>query len=304
MHCSSMWRGSLVALAILTATHSRLPADEGSRKQDEQALRSAAAAYRAALAKGDRKALTELWTADGDFIDGGGASLPASQLLADLAPADDQTAQPASKVTASRIRFLTDEVAIEDGTSEIVSAEGQPATRTIGHYHATWVKQDGRWRLANLCELPDSPAGATDLAQLAWMIGTWTAEQDGVLLEVRSQWNATGTFLLRDLKGIREGATVLRGTQRFGWDPAQGKIKSWSFDSDGGFCEALWTRQGDAWVGQAAGTLADGRTTSATTVLKMDGKDSYTRQTLAGRVQGVSIPDQLVRFHRLPEPQP
>ena len=185
----------------------------------------------------------------------------------------------------------------------IVSADGNPEGRVTGHYHATWVKQEGRWRLANLCEIPDVSPADSDLSQLAWMIGTWTAEYDGAYLEVRTQWNATGTFLLRDMKIIRDGTVVQRGSQRFGWDPAAKKIKSWSFDADGGFGEATWTKDGDDWLGQATGTLADGRSTSATTILSYDGKDSFTRKTVAGRIEGVASPDQLVRFKRQSEPQ-
>lgn len=302
MRATSLRCHFLVALASVLVAPTLLIGDD-TRKQDEQALRTTAEAYRAALAKGNRKELSDFWTADGDYVDDDGISHPASELLAEAEQAAGQGPQPPSKVTASRIRFLTPDVAIEDGKSETVSADGNPENQTSGHYHATWVKQDGRWRLANLCELPDVPQADSDLTQLAWMIGTWAAEQDGSYLELRTQWNATGTFLLRDIKVIRDGTVVQRGSQRFGWDPAAKKIKSWSFDADGGFGEATWTKDGDDWLGQATGTLADGRSTSATTILSYDGKDSFTRKTVAGRIEGVASPDQLVRFKRQNEPQ-
>ena len=303
MRATSLAIHGLLVLALVLIVPSLLAGDDDARKQDEQSLRTTAAAYRAALAKGNRKELSDFWTADGDYLDDQGASHPATALVAAAEQAASQEPQPEAKVTASRIRFVAPDVAIEDGTSETASPDGNPTSRVSGHYHATWVRQEGRWRLANLCERPDSPPADTDLSQLQWMIGTWTAEQDGVNLEIRAQWNATGTFLLRDMKAIRDGTVVLRGSQRFGWDPAAKKIKSWSFDSDGGFGEALWTKDGSDWLGQATGTLADGRSTSATTILAYDGKDSFTRKTVASRIQGASGPDQVVRFTRQPDPQ-
>lgn len=288
----------MLAVALLMAFQPPAAGDDEVRKQDEQSIRAAAAAYRAALAKGNRNELGDFWTADGDYVDGAGVSHPASELLAEAEQAARQGPGPENKITASKIRFVAPDVAIEDGTSESSAASGDSAGHVSGHYHATWVKQQGRWRLANLCELPDNAGGIADLDELAWMIGTWTAEHDGSYLEVRSQWNATGTFLLRDMKVIRDGAVVQRGSQRFGRDPASGKIRSWSFDADGGFGEATWTKQGDRWLGQATGTLADGRATSATSILSYDGKDSYTRKTIAGRIEDAATPDQVVRFKR------
>ena len=68
------------------------------------------------------------------------------------------------KVTASDIRFLTADVALEDGTSEVVWRATQHAPPDRGHYHAVWVREDGRWRLASLCEVPLTlPATAATL---------------------------------------------------------------------------------------------------------------------------------------------
>ena len=55
--------------------------------------------------------------------------------------------------------------------------------------------------------------------------------------------------------------------QRIGWDPLTKQIKSWVFDSEGGYGDALWTRKGNQWVIKSTGVLPDGRTASATHVL-------------------------------------
>jgi len=303
MRSSSRSRGGLMVLVTALVALPASAEDAGARKQDEQAIRATAKAYLATLAKGDPKALAEYWTADGYFIDELGNAKPASELAAEAKQTIGQGPKPESKATVSKIHFLTADVAIEDGTSEVALPDAKGVLPVRGHFHATWVKQDRRWRLASLCEIPIASPADQRLADLDWMVGTWTADSGGVTLEVIVQWNATGTFLLRDMKAIDDGKVVLRGSQRIGWDPLTRKLKSWSFDSDGGYGEATWTRDGDSWVGQATDVLSDGRQSSATTVITFDGKDIFTRKVLAGRVEGEPTPDQEVRFTRRAKPE-
>ena len=59
--------------------------------------------------------------------------------------------------------------------------------------------------------------------------------------------------------------------QRIGWDPLTKQIKSWVFDSEGGYGDEFWTRKGNQWVIKSTGVLPDGRTASATHVLTPTG---------------------------------
>jgi uncharacterized protein (TIGR02246 family) len=297
MHFGNLWRVALCC-GVLAAPTAAFGQEATERKADEEAIRTAAKDYLAALATGDPKVLSEFWTADGDFVDGAGQEHPAAELVAEAAAAAGRGAKPEVKLTASKVRFLTDDVAIEDGTSEVTppGAKGAPPLR--GRFHAIWVKQSGRWKLASLREVPIEPPTGGRLSDLGWMVGTWKAEQGNSTLEVDVRWNPTGTYLLRDLKAVHDGRVVFQGQQRVGWDPLTRKLKSWSFDSDGGYGEATWVKDGDTWVGQATAVLPDGRQTSGTTVLTFDGRDTLTRKSLAGRVDGNPVPDQEVVFKR------
>ncbi len=228
-------------------------------------------------------------------------------MIAEAQQAAGQGSLPKTKVTDSKIRFLTADVAIEEGASEVDSPDAADSPKARGHFHAVWVKGAGRWRLASLCEIPgekaDSNLAGASLADLGWMVGDWTAETDGVKLEVSVQKNPTATFLLREITALVDGKAVLRGSQRIGHDPLTGKFTSWGYDSNGGHDEATWTKDGDSWVGQTTGVLPDGRRTSATTVITYDGHDSYTRKVLASRVGGEPVPDQEVRFTRQAAPE-
>ncbi len=293
--------GLVVMASTLDAPYAS--ADNAASNKDEQAIRAAAKAYQAALAKGDAKAIAEFWTPDGYYIDDQGESHPASELAADMAQAATPDPQPQVKVTTSKIHLFGPNVAIEDGTSELASsdADGTPPTR--GHFHAVWIKQADRWRLASLCEISSAAPADSALADLDWMVGTWTAKSNGAKLEMTARWNVTSTYLLRETKAIQDGKVLLQSSQRIGWDPLTKKLKSWAFDSDGGHSEATWIKDGDSWLAQSTGVLADGRQISGTTLITFDGKSSFTRKDLAGRLEGKSMPDQELRFTRQAEPQ-
>ena len=57
------------------------------------------------------------------------------------------------------------------------------------------------------------------------------------------------------------------GTEVIGWDPRTSRIRSWVFDSDGGFGENVWVHDGNRWLIKYSGTLADGSEASATHIL-------------------------------------
>ncbi len=282
----------------LACTWALAPVSADDNAREEQAIRQAAKEYEAALAKGDRQALADFWTEDGEYFDELGESHPASELVAEAGQAGRPGASAELRRSVSKIRFLTPDVALEDGVSEIELPGESDAAPVRGHYHATWIKQNGRWRLASLCEVPIARSTAPSLDALGWMVGVWTADDAGVNLEVSVRWNATGTFLLRDLKATKDGAVVFRSTQRIGRDPATDKLTSWSFDTDGGHGEATWTKEGDSWVAKSCGVLPDGRLTSGTVVIEYNGKNSFTYKTLAATVSGEHVADQQVRFSR------
>lgn len=284
-----------VGLALVWAP---LPAASDEPSQDESAVRKAARDYAAALASGDRDAVAEFWTEDGQYFDQSGQPHPASELIAEAVSPRQAAAAADTPRSSSTIRFLTPEVALEDGVSEVSLPAATGHSPIRGQYHATWVKRDGRWRLASLCEAPIIPDVASTLEELGWMVGEWTADDAGVNLHVSVRWNATGTFLLRDLKATNNDNVVFRSTQRIGRDPATDKLTSWSFDSDGGRGEATWTRQENSWIAQGSGVLPNGQPTSGTVVVDYESNDAFIYKTLAAMVDGTPVADHTVRFSR------
>ena len=160
------------------------------------------------------------------------------------------------------------------------------------------MKRDGAWRLASLREAPLVAGRPARLADLSWMIGVWTATSGETSLEVSARWNATETFLLRNLTVNRDGNVIFRASQRIGWDPLDHKLKSWIFDSDGGYSVGTWSRDGDSWLSESHGVLPDGRQTTSTHLLTYDGADHFTWKSSGAQTGGESSPGVELQFTR------
>lgn len=265
---------------------------------DEQAIRAAGKAYQEALARGDGKAIAELWTADGDIVDEQGTVTKGRDTAALIVPAADGAAPPEIDIQETSLRLVTPDVAVEDGNVR-VTPPGAVAPVT-GHYTATWVKQDGRWRIACLREYKLDGTHAR-LADLEWMVGDWTVvdnapkpagdtKEAAPTMEVSVRWNATKTFLLRDMKITQGSTTLAHITQRIGWDPLTRQLRSWMFDATGAHGEGVWTKDGDAWVARTTAVQPDGTRTAALNVYHYDGKGRCTWQSFPTHVGGEQSP--------------
>lgn len=289
---------ALVCLSFMPCVSASEPA---GRQADEQAIRNTGQEYLAALARGDSQAVLGFWTADGDVVDEQGRSYPAREVLPREIKPNAEGEKAEVKVTATSIRFLTADVAIEDGTSEVIQPASPGLPPLGGHFSVIWVKQDGKWRLASLREMRfEPPATAPQLDDLDWMTGEWSGANGETKIEVSARWNATRTFLLRDLKVIHDNNVVLSGAQRIGWDPLTHKIKSWVFDANGGHGEGTWTKVGEAWVVQASGVLGNGQATTSTNVYTPTGKDSFSWRSIGGPSSAESGPGLDIKLSRKP----
>ena len=96
------------------------------------------------------------------------------------------------------------------------------------------------------------------------MLGDWIDEGPMSVVRVNCRWSEDGNFLIRTFTVKHQGKDVMTVTQRIGWDPAARQIRSWEFDSEGGFGEGRWGGDGDRWVIKHTATRPEGTTVSAT----------------------------------------
>jgi len=275
--------------ALLATTLSAQAQPPSGRLEDEKAIRAVGDAFIAAFAKGDAKAITGLFTEAGEAIDVGGEAIRGREEL-EAHYASRFEASPGEKLEATIevTHFLTPDLVRQDGRTKLIPANDGPPT--TARYAATLVKTQGRWLFASIRELDDpSITHHERLKELEWLVGEWVEETGEAVIETSFAWTDEGNFLLRSFEIKVAGKADLKGTQRIGWDPLTKQIKSWVFDSRGGYGEGHWSRSGDQWIIKSTAVRPDALITSATQTLTRVSKDrllwSSTSRTLGGETR-------------------
>jgi len=245
----------------------RAHANGSSENQDEtKAIRAASKAYAAAVQSGDTETMSKMWTADADYIDSSGQKFMAHELVRQYAkPSSPAAGSVSLPVRDSSLRFVTPVVAIEDGSMDWgVSGDGRALT---GRFTTLWVKHDGQWLLNGLREsVVPGPSPSDHLRPLSWLLGEWAATTDNAAILVSSHWSDDGRYIVREFLFRGDGDEDISATQRIGWDASAGRIRCWTFDSQGGSSEGVWQRDGDRWRVESREVLADGSKSRSTAV--------------------------------------
>jgi uncharacterized protein (TIGR02246 family) len=266
-------------------------APEPARPQDEQAIRLAAAAFAKAYNAGDAKAIARLFVADGEIVNEEGQSTRGREEIAQVfAGIFKEHPKTHMDLAIRSIRFIGPHMALEDGVATVTPAPDEPALRSP--YSVVYAGQDGKWLTASARDLPDDAATPEEqLKQLRWLIGDWVDESPDALVMTSYRWTDNQCYLLSEFKVQIGGRPVMTGTQRIGWDPLAKQIRSWVFDSEGGFGEGIWSREGNQWIVKMTGVRRDGKIASATNITTRASKDRMTWQSRDRIVGGEKMPD-------------
>ncbi len=129
------------------------------------------------------------------------------------------------------------------------------------------------------------------LKELEWMMGDWVDQDPNVEILLSNSWDKSKNYINGAFSLSTEGRLELSGTQIFVFDPINQKIRSWFFDSDGGFGEATWTKKEKSFIAEVVQTLANGSLASAINVYTPIDSDSYSWQSTGREVGGQILPD-------------
>jgi uncharacterized protein (TIGR02246 family) len=279
---------TLLAIGLGSVT-----ADEGGRQTaDEAAIRKAVEAYAAAFNQGDAKALAALWAPEAVYtnpISGDevvGREAIEKQFTAIFAEAKG------SKLEASTVSigFVSPNVAVEQGTAKVIRPD---QAQEESQYSAVYMKRDGQWLLDRVTEenVPVVISHYEHLKDLEWMVGNWVDQDNEATVTTECQWTRNNNFMTRSFT-VQVGDQIdLAGMQIIGWDPAEKKIRSWVFDSDGGFGQATWSKKGNSWHVQQASVLPDGRKSSAVNIITYIDDNTCTLQSVNRTVDGELLPN-------------
>jgi uncharacterized protein (TIGR02246 family) len=281
-------------------TDAKQPVDHAA---DEAAIRANVAAFTKAYNAHDAKAIAALFTPNGQVVDEeGNASEGRDEIEKIFKQLFTDNPQKQTEVSVESIRFIGPNVAIEEGSTK--ETLGPRETPEYDRYAVMHVKRDGKWMMALAQDKEgDAPTAHEQLEPLSWLVGEWVDDGGSTVVNSSCRWSEDGNFLLQEFKLQINGQNAMRVSQRIGWDPQLKRVHSWVFDSEGGFGESIWTRDGDTWIIRATGVRPDGTTGSATNTLVPAGKDAYVWRSRDRIVADEIKPPVEVKVVRKP-PQP
>ena len=285
--CSSIY--SQTPSAPPTAV--KAPGAKTSSDAIVETIQKEVAASILAFNKRDAKAVAAFWTKDCEYVDESGQTFigrgAVEKLYTELF-----AAQPEAKlqIMTDSIRLLSDSVAIEDGQSLF---EPSPAAASIISKHtAIHVKVDGKWLLASVRETSvDKSSTSDDLADLEWLIGDWTAEENGARTESKCRWIVNKKFVERSYTTTQVDGTVTTGLQIIGWNTQGNHVQSWNFSADGGHAIGIWSAIEGGWLAKVSGTTGQSVSTTAVNLLKRLDDNAYVWQSVDRTIGEVRLAD-------------
>jgi uncharacterized protein (TIGR02246 family) len=226
--------------------------------------------YEEAYNKGDAKVLANAYAEDVDYIDQDGVEVKGRDAVEKLLAGNFQT-NPGIKleITIGDVKQLSPEVLVDRGIATVTPANSAvESTR----YVAIHVKKGDEWQISQLTETAaPAPSASSQLQVLEWLVGSWEDKAGDQTVQTKINWAGDKNFLVRTfkVKGSDQGETD--GWEIIGWDPERQQIRSWIFDSNGGFGESTWANDGERWLIQASNVLPnDDRSTAENVLTKVD----------------------------------
>ena len=239
----------------------------------------------------DAAAVAANWTAEGEYIRNDGEPIRGRAEIQKGYAEFFKTlkGKPTVEVQTDGLRFPSADSAVSEVTLRLKNDEGE----VIG---SSWrntlaVREGGQWKVALVQEW-DRDNGLDDsLKDLEWLLGTWHVATKDREVTTTYEWDENKVFI-RGKFAVKEGGKVVAaGTQVIGKDNDAGAIHSWVFQTDGGFGDGLWTRDGKKWTIDFAGVTPEGKKLTANVIYVRVDANTFTWQSVDQAVDGQPIAD-------------
>jgi uncharacterized protein (TIGR02246 family) len=252
----------------------------------------------------DANAVAALFMDSGELVDENGNVYTGKGEITGLFKAFfEKFPKAVLEMEVTSLRPLGDSLAVEEGVRRITAEDGAVAAQL--RYEAVRDKVGDRWPIASYREFNDDPAPTPQdmLQPLSFLIGDWVDESPEGRTAINYRWSEDGNYILGDYVLSVGGDAESRSSQRIGWDPVEGTLRSWTFDSDGGFSQSEWTQIENGWVAKSEATIPDGTTASATVIVLVKDQDHFVVRSTDRIVAGSEEPDfELVIARKPPQP--
>jgi uncharacterized protein (TIGR02246 family) len=286
-----------------TATPGSSSADDAHWQAVEVAIKAAAAATVEAFNAGDAARIAALFADEGELIDEDGNVFAGTEAVAELFRRFFEKFPGSSlDLEVAAARPLGADLVVEEGIRRITTPDGSSAQMV---YTAVRMRKGDAWPIMSYREYADDPEPTPQemLAAVDWLVGEWVDESPEARTSIRYDWSEDGNFLVGEYSLAVEGRPAGKTTQRIGWDPIAGTLRSWTFDPDGGFSEGRWLPTDDGWVIRSEATMPDGSTGVATVIVQIRDDDHFVVESSDRIVAGIKEPDfSLVIARKPPAP--
>jgi uncharacterized protein (TIGR02246 family) len=256
------------------------------RQPDRDAVRKALDSFTAAFQKGDGNAVAALFANEGEYISDDGTTIRGRAAL-EKDYNEFLKKNPGNKleVEVDSIRFPSRDTAVIEGHFKLRRAKG--GELIVSRCSFLYAREDGKWMIAIAREWPGD---GLELLDLEWLIGSWEAKRDGMVVTTKYEWTANKSFIRCQFTIVQDGKNHT-GMQMFGKDPATGALRVWTFEDAGGIGESEITRDGKKWIFLASGATADGSVITATNIMTPVDADSFLWHSVKRTVNDESQPD-------------
>ena len=282
---------TLVVLGVGYMAAQPKAAKAPDREADKAAIDALIKASIQAFNNRDATAIAANWTDEGEYIRNDGEPVRGR---ADVQKGYAEffktlKGKTTVEVQTDNLRFPSAHSAVSEVTLREKNDQGQVIASSWRN--TLLVREDGQWKVALVQEWDRDNALDDSLKDLEWLIGTWRMDTKERDVTTTYEWDENKAFI-RGKFTVKQGDKVVEsGTQMFGQDRADGGIRSWVFQSDGGFGDGLWTRDGKNWTVDFGGVTPDGKKLSATVNYVRVDADTFTWQSVQQTVNGQPIAD-------------
>jgi uncharacterized protein (TIGR02246 family) len=273
-----------------TAAEDKAPKDP-KHESDKLAIDQLNKDMIGAFDKRDAAALAAHWTEDGEFIHNGGDPIRGRAEIQKGYTEFFKTlkGKPKLEIQSDLLRFPSADTAVTQVTLRLKNDEGE--IQACGRQDAVLVREAGEWKLAIVREWDRDIGLDVSLKELEWLIGTWTAVTKDREVTITYEWDENKAFI-RGKFAVKDGAKVIEsGTESIGKDNANGVLRWWVFQSDGGFGGGVWTKEGKKWSLDVHGIRPDGTRLTMTALYVPVDANTITWQAVNQALDGAPMAD-------------
>lgn len=275
--------GMLCFLSMLTTLYGIESQD--AKKQVEKRLQD----FIEAINKTNVDAFPSFWTQDVTIMNPGtGEVYKGKSEIIDYLQKRNQEIRDRQlnfTFTPAKIVFPAPDQAVVEGSVEIKD-KGQLVQRVFRKIKLSNV--DGQWLIKEVREIEVAPAPdiSPQLKDLEWLIGNWKDSDEDVTISFSAKHDKYNNFIVQNFKMEIYDQEAMEGMQIIGWDPIEKTIRSWVYDSDGGFGQGTWAKKDGVWYVASKYVLSDGSKAAATNIYSEINDRSYRYSSIDRSIDG------------------